>query len=71
LYGKGTQNQLGRGLFVHHRIVSAIKRTEFVSDRICYIVLGGHWCNIFAVNVHASSEEKSDDSKDSGSCYWP
>jgi hypothetical protein len=51
--------------FVHHRIVSAIKRTEFVSDRMLYIVLRGHWCNIFALNVHAPSEEKSDDSKDS------
>jgi len=25
------------------------------------IVLRGHWCNIIALNVHAPSEEKSDD----------
>jgi len=28
-----------------------------------YIVLGGHWCNITVLNVHAPSEKKSDDSK--------
>ena len=30
-----------------------------------YIVLRGRWCNIIVLNVHASSEEKSDDSEDS------
>ena len=30
-----------------------------------YIVLRGPWSNIIVRNVHASSEEKSDDSKDS------
>jgi len=28
-------------------------------------VLRGRWCNIIVVNVHAPSEEKSDESKDS------
>jgi len=40
-----------------------VKRLEFVSDRMSYIVLRGQWCNIIFLNVHASSEEKSDGSK--------
>ena len=50
--------------FVHHRIASSVMRVEFVSDRVSYIVLRGRWCNIIVLNVHAPSEEKSDDSKD-------
>ena len=47
------------------RIVSAVERVEFVSDRVSYIVLRGRWCYIIVLNVHAPSEDKSDDSKDS------
>ena len=49
---------------MHYRIVSAVKRVEFVSDRMLYVVLRGPWYIIVFI-VHAPSEEKSDDSKDS------
>jgi hypothetical protein len=45
--------------------VSAFERVKFVSDKLSYIVLRGHWCNIIVLNVHASSECKSGDGKDS------
>ena len=51
--------------FVHRRLVSAVKRIEFVSDRLSYIVLKGCWLHIIVVNVHAPSEEKSEEVKDS------
>jgi len=54
--------QLGTGLSVHHRIVSAVKRVEFVSVRMSYVVLRSRWFNI-VLNVHAPSEKKSSDSK--------
>jgi len=44
--------------FVHHRIVSAVKRVEFVSDRLSYIVLRGRWLSIIVVHVHAPSRGK-------------
>jgi hypothetical protein len=64
-YGKGNENhQMGKGFYAHHTIVSAVKRVEFVSAWVSYIVVRGRWCNITVLNVHAPSEEKGDDSKD-------
>ena len=60
------KHQLGTGFFGHYRKISAVKRVEFVSNRMMsYIVLRGRWCIIVVLNVLAPSEEKSDGSKDS------
>jgi len=50
-------------IFVHHRIISAVKRVESVNHGISYIVLRGCWCNI--LNAYTPTVEKSDVSKDS------
>jgi hypothetical protein len=39
-YGQGNGDyQSGTGFFVHKRIVSAVRRVEFISDRMSYIIL--------------------------------
>jgi hypothetical protein len=50
---------------VQKRIISAVKRVEVVSDIMSYIILRGHWCHIIVLNVHAPTEDETDDVKDS------
>ena len=63
LWTRKRKSSNGNKIFVHHRIVSPVKRVEFVGDSISYIVLRGHWRNIIILNEHAPTEEKTDDSK--------
>jgi hypothetical protein len=48
---------------VHKRIISSVKRVEFVGTRMCYIIRKGPWCHI-VLNVLAPAD-KIDDMKDS------
>jgi hypothetical protein len=64
--GGGTEpaGELG-SFFVHTKIIPAVKRVEFISDRISYIILRGSWYHIIVLNVHAPTEDKTDEVKDS------
>jgi len=38
LWKRKQKSSIGKRIFVHHRIVSAVKRVQCVSDRISYMV---------------------------------
>jgi hypothetical protein len=42
-----------------------IIRIEFVDDRMSYLILRGRWCDDIVLNVHAPTEDKCDDTRDS------
>jgi hypothetical protein len=54
---------------VHKRIMSAVKRVEFVSDRMSYIILRGRWFDIIVLNVQAPCCQKQDYNVDCGSLW--
>ena len=48
-------HQLRTRCFVHRRIRSAVKKMEFITDRVSCITLKGRWCDIIVVNLHVPS----------------
>jgi hypothetical protein len=64
-YGKGNEgHELCTGFFfVYNRIITALNRAEFVSERISYTELRVRWCHISVLNVHASTEDVNDTKK--------
>jgi hypothetical protein len=65
-YGKRNDNhELGTVSFLHKTNISAVKKIKFVSNRMSYITLRKRWCNIIVLNVHAPTEDKIYEMKDS------
>jgi hypothetical protein len=65
-YGEGNErHQLGADSFAHKKIITAVRRVEFISDSMSYIISRRRWCNIIFLNVHIQSQDKSQDLKDS------
>jgi hypothetical protein len=63
-YGKFNEIlELGTGFCVHTTNMAAVKRVQFVSDGMSYIILRDRWCDIIALNVHAAVEDKICDIK--------
>jgi hypothetical protein len=60
-YGKRNENhELGKSFFVHKSIISTVKRVEFVSDRMSYIILRGHRYAMIFLNVQSPTGDKKD-----------
>jgi hypothetical protein len=60
-------HELGTDFFVPKRIILAVKRVEYASERMTYIILRGRWFHIIVLNIQSPTEDRIDDVK--GSFY--
>jgi hypothetical protein len=49
---------------VQKRTITAVKRVDFVSNKMSYRILRSRWCYIVVLNVHAPTEDNIGNVKD-------
>jgi hypothetical protein len=63
-YGKGNENhELGIGFLCTRQSYQQLRGLNLLV-RMSYIILRGHWFHIVVLNIHAPTEDKTDDVKD-------
>jgi hypothetical protein len=45
-------------------LIYLVKTVKFVSDRMSYIIIRGHWCHCIFLNVHDPAEDETDGAND-------
>jgi hypothetical protein len=50
---------------MHKGVLSAVKKVEFVSNKMSYIILKDCWCDDIVLNVDALMGNKNGNTKDS------
>ncbi|KAL4103878.1 hypothetical protein QTP88_019213 [Uroleucon formosanum] len=64
-YGSCTeQRQLGTGFSVHKDLVPAVEEFKDINSRMSVLTIEAQWFDISFVNVHAPTEDKSQDEKE-------
>jgi hypothetical protein len=61
---ENANHHLGTSCFIYKGIAPAVTSVTFVTDRIPYVTRRGPWGDIIVLNVHAPTEDKSDNMKD-------
>jgi hypothetical protein len=65
LYGERKEyHQLGAGFFVHNSIIPAVRRVEFIGDRMSCITLKGRWCDIIILMCTSPPPPRREDKHD-------
>jgi hypothetical protein len=49
LWNREWRSSVRDSSFLYKKIISAVRRVEFLGDRMSYIILRGRWCSILAL----------------------